>query len=139
MTNFNRSVRFACVSNSPLQRASVRFPQTPSGNAAAQPGQPRELSFCTGSGSRPEGASFTSRRCSEKGCVFPAASPHSAKCAYHVRQMEEPALFSSQQPSRLLLDPVRVSPASEVYDEDRKRDRRRLAKQWEEFLKDSSA
>ncbi|HVA00586.1 MAG TPA: hypothetical protein VMV34_02925 [Terriglobia bacterium] len=48
-------------------------------------------------------------------------------------------MFSSQQPSRLLLDPVRVSPASEVYDEDRKRDRRRLAKQWEEFLKDSSA
>ena len=52
--------------------------------------------------------------------------------------MEEPVLFSSQQPSRLLLDPARVSPAGEEYDAERKRDRRRMAKQWEDFLKDSS-
>jgi hypothetical protein len=134
MANPNRSIRFACVSNSPFQRTFERLPNAPSANAAPPS---RELSFHTGSGKRPEPASFASRRCSEKGCVFPAASSQSAKCAYHELQMEEPALFRSQQPSLLLLDPARCAAADEEYDESRKRDRRRLAKQWEEFLKDS--
>ena len=138
MANPNRSIRFACVSNSPLQGTSATFPPSPSPNLPAPPGQPREFTFRTPSNSRPESTSFTSPRCAEKGCVFPAASSQSAKCAYHERQMEEPVLFSSQQPSRLLLDPARVSPAGEEYDAERKRDRRRMAKQWEDFLKDSS-
>jgi hypothetical protein len=139
MASSNRSIRFACVSNSLPQRASVTFPQTISENVAAQPRLRREFSFRTVSRSRPKATSFAGPRCSEKGCVFPAASSQTMKCAYHERQMEEPILFSSQQPSRLLLDPARISPEGEEYDESRKRDRRRLAKQWEEFLKDSGA
>jgi len=133
----NRSTRFVCLTNSSHHLTSVTFPNAPSRNITSQPAKPRELSFITTSGSRPEVTSFTSRRCSEKGCVFPASSPQSGRCAYHERQMEEPVLFSSQQPSHLLLDPARSMPVDGEYDESRKRDRLRLAKEWEEFQRDS--
>ena len=138
MANANRSTCFVCFTNSPHHLTSVTtFPNASSGNIAAQPLKSCELTFSTSPGRRPEAISFTSHRCSEKGCVFPASSPQSDKCAYHERQIEEPVLFCSQQPSRLLLDPARSMPADEEYDESRKRDRRRLAKEWEEFQRDS--
>jgi hypothetical protein len=137
MANPNRSTRFVCLTNSPHHLTSVTFPNAPPRNIAIQPAKRREFSFITTTGSKTQATSFTSCRCSEKGCVFPVSSPQSGKCVYHVRQMEEPVLFSSQQPSRLLLDPARSMPADEEYDESRKRDRLRLAKEWEEFQRDS--
>ena len=82
------------------------------------------------------GLEAADQRCSEKGCVFPAAGHGTGKCRQHQRQHREPALFSSLQPSTLLLDRAkfglpdsdsepRVSPSS---------DRRRLTKQWQAFL-----
>lgn len=136
MANPNRGTRFDCSGTSPFGQGFERLPNNRGANCARPA---REFSFHTGSASRPEPASFVSPRCSEKGCVFPAASLHSMKCAYHELQFEEPALFHSQQPSLLLLDAARCTSGDEDYDEDRKRDRRRMAKQWEEFLKDSNA
>lgn len=137
MGSQNKSTSFVCLTNSPHNLTSVTFPNGQSRDDASQPAKPRELSFVTTSGRRLEGTSFTSHRCSERGCVFPASSRGSGKCAYHERQMQEPILFCSQQPSRLFLDPARSMPADEEYDESRKRDRLRLAKEWEEFQRDS--
>jgi hypothetical protein len=138
MAKSNRNTHAHFLANPLHHLTSVTFSNASSENLATHILQSRELSFSTSSESRPEATSFPSQRCSEKGCVFPASSPKSAKCAYHERQMEEPSLFCSQQPSRLLLDSARSMPANEEYDEGRKRDRRRLAKEWEEFQRDSS-
>ena len=137
MASQNASTRFSSHTHSRDQLTSVRFPNAPSRDIAAQPAKHHNLSFNTTSGSRPQDISFSTRRCEERGCVFPAASVQSGKCVYHERQMEEPTLFRSQQPSHLLLDPARAMPTDEEYDESRKRDRFRLAKEWEEFQGDS--
>ncbi|HUZ45574.1 MAG TPA: hypothetical protein VMW54_02935 [Terriglobia bacterium] len=133
MASQNRSTRFVCLTIPRDHLTSVTFPNAPPKDIAAQPAKSHELSFNTTSGSRPQDTSFPTHRCEERGCVFPAASAQSGKCVYHERQMEEPALFRSQQPSHLLLDPARGMPTDEEYDESRKRDRLRLAKEWEEF------
>lgn len=138
MANPHRNIQVTPLSKAPFKTTPLTFSGDCSGPSATLGPYPRTLSFTTGPKDRPESTSFASPRCSEKGCVFPAASPRSAKCAYHERQMEEPVLFSSLQPSRLLLDPARGLPADENYDEGRKRDRRRLARQWEEFLRDNN-
>jgi hypothetical protein len=137
MASQNRSARFVCLTNSPHNLTTATFPNAQSRDVIAQSGKSRGHSFITTTGSNPQATSFTSHRCSERGCVFPASSPQSGKCAYHERQMEEPILFCSQQPSRLLLDPARSMPSDEEYDESRKRDRLRLAREWEEFQRDS--
>lgn len=137
MASQNRSTHLVCLTNSSPSLTSVTFPSTPSRNVTTGPAESRELSFFTTLGSRSQPTSFTGCRCSERGCVFPASSPQSGKCLYHERQMEEPSLFCSQQPSRLLLDPSRSLPADEGYDQSRRRDRIRLAKEWEEFQRDS--
>jgi hypothetical protein len=134
MASQNRSTRFVCLTNSSPSPASVTFPSIPTRDIKTQPTQPRELSFFT---TASHSTSFTGCRCSERGCVFPASSSQSGKCLYHERQLEEPSLFCSQQPSRLLLDPSRSMPDNEEYDQSRKRDRLRLAKEWEEFQRDS--
>ena len=82
------------------------------------------------------GIEAADQRFSEKGCMVPAVGHGTGKCRQHQRQHCEPALFSSLQPSTLLLDRAkfglpdsdsepRVSPSS---------DRRRLTKQWQAFL-----
>jgi len=75
-------------------------------------------------------------RCSEKGCVFPAALSGQGKCLHHHRQASEPVLFSSHQPTRAVLDRGRFGiPEAEV-DTSRNRDRRQLAAIREAFLED---
>ena len=93
----------------------------------------QKLSFSSNGSGRPESVSFTTVRCSEKGCVFPASSQGSGKCSYHLHQQEEPVLFRSHQPTGMLLDPARMSPSDREYDGSRKRDRRRMADLWEQF------
>jgi hypothetical protein len=66
-------------------------------------------------------------RCCEKGCVFPALPGGRGECAYHRREFLEPACFSSQQPTRLLLDHARFSLPDFDAEDTRARDRRRLA------------
>lgn len=66
-------------------------------------------------------------RCCEKGCVFPALPGGGGECAYHRREILEPACFSSQQPTRLLLDHARFSLPYFDAEDTRSRDRRRLA------------
>jgi hypothetical protein len=78
----------------------------------------------------------SSDRCSERGCVFPAAWRDGGRCRQHDRQSREPALFSSQQPSTLLLDRAKFGlpgSDSEPYIS-RSADRRRLTKLWQAFL-----
>lgn len=79
--------------------------------------------------------SFTPR-CSEKGCVFPASLDGSGRCVHHDRQSREPSLFSSLQPTRLVLDRAKFGlPEAEV-DTSRAQDRRRLADIRRAFLED---
>jgi hypothetical protein len=49
------------------------------------------------------------------------------ECAYHRREYLEPACFTSQQPTRLLLDHARFSLPDFDAEDTRARDRRRLA------------
>lgn len=66
-------------------------------------------------------------RCSQKGCVFPAAPGGDGRCLYHNREQREPSLFSSYQPSRLLADQALFGPVALDIENARLRDRRRLA------------
>lgn len=101
--------------------------------------QARRFNFSTCSAGMPENLSFSSPRCSEKGCVFPASLRGSGKCSYHLHQQEEPALFRSHQPSGLLLDPARSMPTGRDESGGRKRDRRRMTDIWEQFQSDGTA
>jgi hypothetical protein len=73
------------------------------------------------------------QRCSVKGCVFPAAS-NARTCLQHERQLHEPSLFSSRQPSLLLLDHGKFDVPDSASEPSRTHDRRRLAKIREDFL-----
>ncbi|MGH9358241.1 MAG: hypothetical protein ACRD1O_03585 [Terriglobia bacterium] len=75
-------------------------------------------------------------RCSEKGCVFPAASGAEGKCLHHHRQAAEPILFSSHQPTRVVLERGRFAIPEREVDTSRNRDRRQLAAIREAFLED---
>ncbi|HEX5481175.1 MAG TPA: hypothetical protein VFZ08_00960 [Terriglobia bacterium] len=77
----------------------------------------------------------SSPRCSEKGCVFPATPGAAGMCLHHYRQTQEPILFSSHQPTRVVLDRGRFGVPEEV-DASRAKDRRRLAEIREAFLED---
>ncbi len=79
-------------------------------------------------------ALMSSRRCKEKGCVFPAASADNDTCLQHNRQHQEPSLFRSRQPSTLLLDHAKFGVLDSEPDNSRANDRRRLAKIREHFL-----
>lgn len=73
-------------------------------------------------------------RCTEKGCVFPSELAGGGECAYHHRQFLEPACFSSQQPTRLLLDHARFNLPDSAPAEPRSSDRRRLAAERARFM-----
>lgn len=77
----------------------------------------------------------SSPRCSERGCVFPATPGAAGMCLHHYRQAQEPILFSSHQPTRVVLDRGRFGVPEEV-DASRAKDRRRLAEIREAFLED---
>lgn len=75
-------------------------------------------------------------RCSEKGCVFPAALGAHGKCLQHHRQASEPIFFSSHQPTRVVLERGRFGIPEREVDTSRNRDRRQLAAIREAFLED---
>ena len=128
MKSSNRNTCFHSPANPP-----VSFVMKPECHHTGQMTERGEISFSSSGAGRPESVSFSTARCSEKGCVFPASSPGSGKCSYHLHQQEEPVLFRSHQPTGLLLDPARMSPSDREYDGSRKRDRRRMADLWEQF------
>ena len=99
--------------------------------------QRQRLNFRTGPEGKPGNVSFSSTRCSEKACVFPATPQGRGKCSYHLHQQEEPVLFRSHQPTGMLLDPSRSMPSGKD-DGSRKRDRRRMAEIWEQFQSDGA-
>jgi len=101
--------------------------------------QLHRFNFSTCSNGKPQNVSFSSTRCSEKGCVFPSSPRGSGKCSYHRHQQEEPSLFRSNQPTGLLLDPARSMPEDRDDSVSRKRDRRRMATIWEQFQSDGMA
>jgi hypothetical protein len=72
-------------------------------------------------------------RCSERGCVFPAEENGSGLCFYHQRQQLEPALFSSWQPTWLILNRSAAGLDGCGSSHDRGHDRQRLAAQWDAF------
>ena len=73
-------------------------------------------------------------RCCEKGCVFPAQRGGRGECAYHRRQSVEPGCFQSQQPSSALLDQARFGLPDSEPDDERLRDRHRLAAERIKFM-----
>lgn len=75
-------------------------------------------------------------RCSEKGCVFPASPDGSGRCVQHDRQSREPVLFSSLQPTRMVLDRAKFGLPEVEVDTSRAQDRRKLADMRQAFLED---
>lgn len=73
-------------------------------------------------------------RCSEKGCVFPAARYTMGMCLHHHRQRREPTLFHSLQPSMVLMDQAKWLIFDPERAESRWRHRNRLAEIREQFL-----
>jgi hypothetical protein len=78
-------------------------------------------------------------RCSEKGCVFPAAAPQ-GRCLQHQRQWSEPGFYSSHQPTSALVEQGRFGPVRPEWVKDPKAgrayDRRRMAAEREVFLRE---
>jgi hypothetical protein len=76
-------------------------------------------------------------RCTEKGCVFPAAGA-TGRCRQHQLQWSEPSFYSSRQPTSALMDRGRFGPVRPAGFEDAKTghayDRRRLAVERATFL-----
>lgn len=78
-------------------------------------------------------------RCAEKGCVFPAVLGSGGRCLHHSRQQQEPGLYSSQQPSAMLLacgkfGPARIDETERAGRRGDHADRRRLLEEREKFL-----
>jgi len=78
-------------------------------------------------------------RCCQRGCVFPAYPGAHGECAYHRRQFLEPACFQSRQPSFLLLDQARFGLPDREPDDERLRDRHRLAIERVHFVLEEAA
>lgn len=72
------------------------------------------------------------RRCAERGCVFPAAGCDSQYCVHHRRQEMEPALFHSRQPTWLIIHRS-TGPDGSASLRGRSHDRFRLAAQSKAF------
>lgn len=91
-----------------------------------------ELSLLT---DQPHPTRETTRRCAEKGCVFPATQPGAGRCLQHDRQHREPDLFGSQQPSMLLLDRAKfgLPDSDSTRSESHAEDRRHMARLWQAF------
>jgi hypothetical protein len=134
MKDPNRSNHFFSRSSS-----AVSFEVKERSRNTGQIRQPCRFSFSTASAGNPANASFSSTRCSEKGCVFPASLQGSGRCSYHLHMQEEPLYFRSHQPTGMLLDPARLMPSDKDNDGGRKRDRRRMADIWEQFQSDGTS
>lgn len=133
MKDSSRNIYFFSTTNLPAGFSSVGF-ETREDRGNPQPtGEARSFSTGNGPGGKPVAVSFTTSRCSEKGCVFPASPKGHGKCSNHWHEQQEPVLFRSRQPTGLLLDPARCLPTDKEYDDSRRRDRRRLANLWEQF------
>lgn len=128
------SRRFSSPQNANSISFDIKHPIPPTGHTYPS----RALSVSTPSRKPAATLTFSTSRCSERGCVFPVSSPQTSKCTYHRRQLEEPSLFRSHQPSCLLLDPARSLPADDHVDGSRKRDRLRMVELWEQFQTDGS-
>jgi len=82
---------------------------------------------------------FPGPRCREKGCVFPAGLGMAGRCLHHDRQLHEPVLFNSRQPTQLLLDRAKFGLPNSEPDDSRAADRRRQTQQRELFLLEEAA
>ncbi len=87
----------------------------------------RNLSLQTASDQERPPASSIPTRCSERGCVFPAARATTGKCLDHDRRHCVPELFQSLQPTMLLLDQAKYILPDSEFEDTRHLDRRRLA------------
>jgi hypothetical protein len=76
------------------------------------------------------------RRCSTKGCVFPASPLGTGRCLYHELEELEPVHFASRQPTQWVLDQAKFGLPDEECGASAARDRRRLAALREQFLED---
>jgi hypothetical protein len=124
------------LSRSPLNLSNYRGLQTPLVSPPANPLVLEGLAPRTWNPSAPwampVAPAQTNSRCLEKGCVFPAA--YEGRCLQHERQAREPVLFSSHQPTRVVLDQGRFDLPQEEIDTSRVKDRRKLAALREKFL-----
>lgn len=78
-------------------------------------------------------------RCLEKGCVFPVVPGSGGRCIHHQRQQQEPGLYSSQQPSSILVargkfGPPRLEEMERCERSENLKDRRRMMAERERFL-----
>ncbi|MGH9396187.1 MAG: hypothetical protein ACRD18_04985 [Terriglobia bacterium] len=123
---------------STLPKVAITTITTVPAQAPAALPSPGPLAWRPASMRKPEMASTLPQaaRCSERGCVFPAAPGCDGKCLHHLRQSREPILFSSYQPTRAVLDRGRFGVPSEEIDTSRNRDRRQLVAMREAFLED---
>lgn len=138
MSDARKGLHFFCNTDSYSNLPPVDFYQKDGGGNIGQIAETQQLTFSTSTNGTLEAVAFTALRCGEKGCVFPASPSGSGMCTYHMRQLEEPVLFCSRQPTSLLLDPVRTSPAEQEHEDSRRHDRRRMAAIWEDFQGDGT-
>lgn len=138
MANPSKNVCFCGSTDSLSDSQSVSFDRKAAGITVGQIDERQILSFSTSTHEGQHPVTFPRPKCSEKGCVFPAASIDTGKCSYHTHQQEEPVLFRSRQPTGLLLDPARMAPSEGEHARSRKRDRRKMAAIWEQFQSDGT-
>ena len=123
--------------NAQFPEVGLPAPSHPVSITPAEPAAWQSLWSHVASASRPvhREAAFAPR-CSEKGCVFPASSDGLGRCVQHDRQNREPVLFSSLQPTRMVLDRAKFGVSEIEVDTSRAQDRRKLAGIRQAFLED---
>jgi hypothetical protein len=120
-------------------RPCEETPRTPSSQGALpSPDPPRPPLRLMTPGARFIPPRSELRRCSSKGCVFPASAHGMGKCWQHELEELEPTHFLSCQPTHWLLDRAKFGLPDEECDDSRARDRRRLAALREQFLDDAA-
>jgi hypothetical protein len=112
------------------EAGSAPLPSRESGPDAS-PAAPRPAE----SSARPSRAA----RCNERGCVFPAEPDALGKCIHHQRELTEPDMLCSLQPTLLLLGQAKFGLLDYEPDDSRFVDRRRQAAEWEAFQLEEAA
>jgi hypothetical protein len=110
------------------------------GSASPPSQEPRpDSSPATPKAAESSASAFSAARCKEKGCIFPAEFAALGKCIHHHRELTEPDLFCSLQPTLLLLGQAKYGLPESEPDDSRFLDRRRQAAEREAFQLEEAA
>ncbi len=134
----------------PLNPGIIKFVPGPATSLAAQPvsgGTSSRLAEIGGHPPKPASAGpargstgvTPSTRCAVRGCIFPAGAENPPRCLYHQRELTEPKMFETQQPSQLILGHAKFGLPDTEPDDSRLRARWKREKRRDRLTREEAA